>query len=165
LPILFVCENNSLPFDGRANDSQSAPSLGALASAHGIHSAHVDARRPRDVVEIMSSLAQRVRAAEGPAFLDAQSAPWRGNEPAFPADLTGPTDLERARRTSGDSWHDVDDPVLRETRHVLDAGVTFEAIEAIDRQILDEMRTACAEARALLPADPAVALTDVLAES
>jgi hypothetical protein len=48
---------------------------------------------------------------------------------------------------------------------VLDAGVTFEAIEGIDRQILDEMRTACAEARALLPADPAVALTDVLAES
>ncbi len=162
LPVLFVCENNGLPVDGKANDSQSAASLDALASAHGIYAATVDARRPRDVIEIMCALAERVRGSDGPAFLDARTAPWSGNEPAFPENVTGPTDLQRALHTSKDPWYDTDDPVLRESRDVLEAGATVETLEALDRQILDEMRTALAEARTLPPADPAFAVTDVL---
>lgn len=164
LPILFVCENNGLPVDGKANDSQSASSLEALASAHGIHAASVDARRPRDVVAIMSALAERVRGSDGPAFLDARSAPWIGNEPPFPENLTGPTDLGRALRTSNDPWYDNDDPVLREARDLLEAGATLEALETLDRQILDEMSTALGEARTLPSADPAFAVTDVFSE-
>jgi hypothetical protein len=112
----------------------------------------------------MSALAERVRGLDGPAFLDARSAPWIGNEPAFPENLTGPTDLARALRTSNDPWYDNDDPVLREARDVLEAGATFEALEVLDRQILDEMSAALGEARTLPPADPAYAVTDVLSE-
>jgi TPP-dependent pyruvate/acetoin dehydrogenase alpha subunit len=112
----------------------------------------------------MCALAERVRDAGGPAFLDARSAPWSGNEPAFPENLTGPTDLQRALRTSNDPWYDNDDPVLREARDVLEAGATFEALESLDRQILDEMSAALGEARTLPRADPAFAVTDVLSE-
>ncbi len=164
LPVLFVCENNSLPVNGKANADQSAPSLEALASAHNVHAATIDARRPRDVVEIMYTLADRVRGGDGPAFLDARTAPWIGNEPAFPEDLTGPTDLQRALQTSEDPWYDTDDPVLREVRDAIEAGATLEAIESLDRQILDEMRKAVAAARALPRADVAHALTDVLSK-
>lgn len=164
LPVLFVCENNSLPVDGMANDSQSAPSLEALASAHGIHAASVDARRPRQVVEVLCALAERVRAAEGPAFLDARTAPWRGNEDALPVDVTGPTNLQHALQTMNDPWYDSDDPVLREVREVLEDGTTLEKVESLDGQILQEMRAALAGARSLPPADAGFALTDVLAE-
>jgi pyruvate dehydrogenase E1 component alpha subunit len=164
LPVLFVCENNGLPVDGNANDSQSAPSLETLASAHGIYATTVDARRPRDVVEIAGALAERVRTAEGPAFLDARTAPWRGNDEALPVDVTGPTDLRHALKTSNDPWYDNDDPVLREVRDVLEAGTTLEAVEALDRQIVEEMRNALEDARSLPSADAAFALSDVLSE-
>ena len=112
----------------------------------------------------MCALAERVRGLDGPAFLDARTAPWSGNEPAFPENVTGPTDLQRALHTSNDPWYDTDDPVLREARDVLEAGATLDAIEALDHQILDQMRAALARARTLPPADPAFALTDVLSE-
>jgi pyruvate dehydrogenase E1 component alpha subunit len=164
LPVLFVCENNSLPVDGQANDSQSAPSLETLACAHGIHATRVDARRPQDAVEVIRALAERVRAGDGPAFLDARTAPWRGNDEALPVNVTGPTDLQCALKPSDDPWYDTDDPVLREVRDVLEAGTTLETVETLDRRIVEEMRKALAAARSLPPADTAFALTEVLSE-
>jgi cytochrome P450 len=79
-------------------------------------------------------------------------------------DVTGPTDLQHALQRSNDPWYDNDDPVLREVRDVLEAGTTLEAVEALDRQIVEEMRNALEDARSLPPADAAFALSDVLSE-
>jgi len=163
LPLVFVCENNAPPGDGRANDQQSAVSLLAIAEAHRVHGRAVDARHPAAVVDALEALAEEVRDGDGPRFLDAQAGRWPGNATFFPHDATGRTDVRHAQRDADDPWRSTDDPVLNECRRLLAAGVGLDHIRAIDRRITAEVEGALGRARLAPVAPPEAAFTDVVA--
>lgn len=162
LPILFVCENNAPPAEDRANDYQAAPSLVALAQANSIPGADVDARDTESTVETFARLTEEVRGGAGPRFLDAHCPRWPGSEGFWPRDATGATDLTDAAGTRGERWFDDNDPVLREARRLLRAGVSMEDLLAVDERVRREIDAAIGRARAA-PVPPAeAAMTDVV---
>jgi acetoin:2,6-dichlorophenolindophenol oxidoreductase subunit alpha len=154
LPVVFVCENNATPVDGRANAGQSARSLSALAEAHAIVSSVVDGRNPREVAAALGEAAEQARRESGPRFLDVQSAPWPGNAFFYPKDVTGPTDLRRAEAPTGDDWDDRDDPVLHEARDLLGEGVRIDELLEVEAEVGRRIDDAVEEARRLAEAGP-----------
>jgi acetoin:2,6-dichlorophenolindophenol oxidoreductase subunit alpha len=161
LPLVFVCENNAQPADGQANAFQSAASLAELAAVHGLTALDVDGRVAPDMVSTLVECARKVRAGGGPVFVDAAVGSWPGNESFLPRDVTGPTDL--GAEAAGDAWTSRDDPVLLEARRLLRLGVPPDELHAIDEAAVREMRAALGAARDRPAADPADALTDVVA--
>lgn len=155
LPVVFVCENNATPVDGKANAGQAAPSLGALAEAHAIASAVVDGRSPRSTLAALGEAAEHARAESRPRFLDVRSPPWPGNATFYPKDVTGPTDLRRAETPTGQDWDDRDDPVLQETRDLLADGATIEDLLAVEVEVTARIERAVEEARTISEAGTA----------
>jgi TPP-dependent pyruvate/acetoin dehydrogenase alpha subunit len=154
LPVVFVCENNATPVDGKANASQAAPSLSGLAEAHSIESRVVDGRDPRAVVDALRVATERVRSGSRPSFLDVQSAPWPGNAFFYPKDVTGPTDLRRAEAPTGEEWDDRDDPVLNEARALLADGVSIDDLLELEAEMTRRIEQAAEEARTITESGP-----------
>jgi pyruvate dehydrogenase E1 component alpha subunit len=153
LPVLFVCENNATPVDGKANPAQAAPSLSRLAEAHSIESSAVDGRVPRATLEAMRGAAEKVRSGPRPYFLDVQSAPWAGNSFFYPKDVTGPTDLRRAEALTGEEWDDRDDPVLNEARALLADGASIEELLEVEAEVTARIEQAAEESRTVAEAE------------
>jgi TPP-dependent pyruvate/acetoin dehydrogenase alpha subunit len=154
LPVVFVCENNATPVDGKANAAQAAPSLSALAEAHSIESRVVDGRDARAVLDVLRAATDRVRSALRPRFLDVQSAPWPGNSFFYPKDVTGPTDLRRAEAPTGEDWDDRDDPVLNEARALLADGASIDGLLEVEAEVSRRIEQAVGEARTIAEAGP-----------
>jgi TPP-dependent pyruvate/acetoin dehydrogenase alpha subunit len=154
LPVVFVCENNARPVDGKANAAQAAPSLSGLAEAHSLETAVVDGRDPRAVLDALRAAAESTRADSRPRFLDVQSAPWPGNAFFYPKDVTGPTDLRRAETQTGEEWHDRDDPVLNEAREQLAEGASIDELLEVEAEVTRHIEAAVEEARRLAEAGP-----------
>jgi TPP-dependent pyruvate/acetoin dehydrogenase alpha subunit len=154
LPVVFICENNAGPVDGKANAAQAAPSLTGLATAHSLESAVVDGRDPRAVLEVLRTATEGVRSDSRPRFLDVQSAPWAGNAFFYPRDVTGPTDLRRAEAPTGEDWHDRDDPVLNEARALLADGASIDELLTVEAEVTRRIERAAGEARSIAEAGP-----------
>jgi TPP-dependent pyruvate/acetoin dehydrogenase alpha subunit len=163
LPVVFVCENNASPFDGKANAFQSARSLLAIAEVNAVPGEAVDARHPAATTETMGRLTAEVRAGGGPRFLEARAAQWEGSTSFFPHDATGRTDVRDAGRRCGDDWRDRDDPVLNECRRLLAAGVSMESLVSLDERVTDEVEHALDIGRKATTAPPGAATSDVVA--
>jgi TPP-dependent pyruvate/acetoin dehydrogenase alpha subunit len=155
LPVVFVCENNAAPADGKANAGQSAPTLGALAEAHAIASGVVDGRSPRSTLAALRDAADGARGDSRPRFVDVRSAPWPGNAFFYPQDVTGPTDVRRAEAPAGNDWDDRDDPVLQEARDLLGEGAAIEDLLAVEAEVTARIEQAAEEARAIAEAGSA----------
>jgi 2-oxoisovalerate dehydrogenase E1 component len=159
-PVLFVCENNARPEGGRANAFQAASSLAGLAEVNGVRSAAADARQPAEVEGALGALAAGVREGRGPAFLDARSEPWPGNQAFGVRPGADPLDLLAAARAPQSDW-ERGDPILNEARRLLRAGVGLGALLALDAAVREEVDRAF-EAAAGAPGAPAsVALANV----
>jgi pyruvate dehydrogenase E1 component alpha subunit len=167
LPLLFVCESNAPPGAGRANALQAARSLTQLAEVHQIPAAGCDANDPEDVAAAFGAAANAVRAGDGPRFIEARSEPWPGNRTFLPRLVNGVLDLSDAGRSPGHDGWSAHDPILREARMRLDAGVPLAAMVALDTAIRGAASAAFARAVAAPrpPADAAPALAAVWSES
>jgi pyruvate dehydrogenase E1 component alpha subunit len=162
LPVMFICEDNAVAGDDRANAMQSASSLSAIAEVHRVPGTVVDARDAAATVDALTRLTADVRAGAGPRFVDAQTGTWPGNASFFPYDATGPTDLRDAVAPVEDQWLAHDDPVLGECRRLLDAGVTLDALHDVDADVRTEVDAALARALAAPAPPPKVAFADVV---
>ena len=163
LPVVFICESNARPSGNQANAFQAAASLRALAGAHQIFTAIVDAREPDSVEEILALLTERTRSGAGPAFLEALSEPWPGNQSFIPRLVTGPLELAAAVEQPSEPWA-VHDPVLNEARRLLRDGVELELLLAVDQAVRGEVAAAYELAAASKPAEPAAATAHVWGE-
>jgi TPP-dependent pyruvate/acetoin dehydrogenase alpha subunit len=160
VPVLFVCENNARPDRGRANAFQAASSLASLAEVNGIPSVVADAREPAEVEGALGAHAASVREGGGPAFLDARSEPWPGNQAFMVQPGSDPLDLTGAARAAESDW-ERGDPILNEARRLLRMGVELGVLVALDAVLREEVDRAF-EAAARAPLAPAaVALADV----
>ena len=174
LPVIFVCENNTpgavLKSAGGSNTSMlSAAALADVPRALKIDSHVVDGGDHGAVFDVVAACAEAARGGGGPAFIEAQTERWPGNQQQFPKPVTGITDLAMAWDETRipdqhADWFQRIDPVLRATRALLAAGyATSDELAAIDSRQRQRMAAGLDFALASPAPDTATALDHVLA--
>lgn len=146
LPVIYLCENNSLEALGqKANEypssTMSAAPLTDLAAAFKVPTITVDGTDTGAVHDAMATAVERARGGAGPTFVEALTVRWPGNRPLWPQLLTGATDLSYAWDASAIPadyavWHTEQDGLLRYVRELLSDGVlTADEVLAMDEQV------------------------------
>ena len=150
LPVIYLCENNSLEALGqKANEypssTMAAAPLTDLATAFKVPTITVDGTDTGGVHDAMATAVGRARGGGGPTFIEALTVRWPGSRPIWPQLLTGPTDLSYAWDPSAIPadyavWHAEQDGLLRYVRELLSAGVlTSSEALAMDEQVKDQI--------------------------
>ena len=151
LPVIFLCENNSLEALGQRAGEYPSSTLAAtdlidLVTPFAVPAIQIDGCDAGAVHTAMTEALQRARAGDGATFIEARTVRWPGNRPIWPQLLTGETDLTMAWDESlipeeHQIWHAEQDAVLRFVREILAAGLTEpELILAMDNEIREEMQ-------------------------
>ncbi|MCL6592643.1 MAG: thiamine pyrophosphate-dependent dehydrogenase E1 component subunit alpha [Alicyclobacillus sp.] len=175
LPVLWMCENNSVPAKYRAmgqypSSTHAARSLTDVVSPFGMESFVVDGTDYAAVHTLACDLVARLRRGEGPFFVEARTSRWPGSYGLWPELTGGPfqaswledpelvPDVVREWTCESDPLYLLGSALLRRgecTREqvaALDASVTAEvanltetALQAPDRQAADAYRHVFAE--------------------
>jgi TPP-dependent pyruvate/acetoin dehydrogenase alpha subunit len=77
LPILFVCENNQYAIHTHQRYRQGMPAICERARAHGLPSERLDGNDLFLLCERARDVVSRVRAGDGPAFLEVMTYRWK----------------------------------------------------------------------------------------
>jgi acetoin:2,6-dichlorophenolindophenol oxidoreductase subunit alpha len=174
LPVVFLCENNSLEALGsRANEYSSSTlavrRLTDLVRPFGVPAAAVDGADAAAVHRAMRQALRRARRGEGPTFIEPWTVRWPGSRPIWPTMVTGPTELEYAWDESAiprehRDWFAGQDGVLRFLRDLLAADVMpRDEVLTLDRSARAEMDEAVEFALESPFPEPEQALEDVFA--
>jgi acetoin:2,6-dichlorophenolindophenol oxidoreductase subunit alpha len=175
LPVLFVCENNSVDAWGAARGG--FPSLvhagGAdllqIPRALGIESVRVDGADSDAISAAAIAAIAKCRGGNGPVFIESVTKRWAGSNPLWPVLSTGETDI---RMATGEApiagehadWYRWHDPVLRLARTLAAQGTdAVGRIHFYDAEIREDMKRAMQEALESALPEPATALLDVFA--
>lgn len=151
LPVLFVCENNGYAEFSALSEHTRVERLSRHAETYGIPAVTVDGNDTKAVVEAAREAVSRIRAGEGPAFLECLTYRLRGHYEGDPGKYRELSELSE--------WRDKD-PILRFIEAADLAGET-EAAEAGARAIVDLAAEAALEAP--FPDASTDLLSDVLA--
>lgn len=174
VPVIFLCENNSLEALGQQANEYPSSTLAAmeltdLVHPFGVPAVVVDGTDTGAVHEAMKAAVSRARSGGGPSFIEARTVRWPGNRPLWPQLLTGATKLEYAFDSStitGEhaKWWREQDGVLNYLRALLETGAVIQdQAVAIDAEAQDEMRRAIEFAVESPYPDPDEAFEDVYA--
>jgi pyruvate dehydrogenase E1 component alpha subunit len=153
VPVIFLCENNSLEALGQKANEYPSSTLAAveltdLVAPFGVPHVAIDGTDTGAVHAAMTDAVARARSGGGPSFIEARTVRWPGNRPLWPQLLTGATDLTFAWDTTGipaehTRWWGEQDGVIRYLRELLAAGaVTRDEALAIDADAIAEMDAA-----------------------
>src|SRR5712692_279197 len=137
LPVVFLCENNSVPPELRSSGQSPTSSLAAkqvadIPTAFSIPTKIVDGADVRAVRAAMMDAVDRCRRGEGPRFIEARITRWPGNMGGFPRLIGGDYDLSWAfSPESGPSelqdWLRRSDPVALFARTLVRSGTLSSA--------------------------------------
>jgi TPP-dependent pyruvate/acetoin dehydrogenase alpha subunit len=174
LPVLYLCENNSRGALGTAggeytSSEMATDQLSRIPAALDIATEVVDGADPEAVFAAVSGALERLRAGDGPVFIEALTERWPGSRPLWPELSTGITDLEAAwddSRIEGEhaGWLREHDPVLRYARTLTDSGaLSRDDILEIDRLAGEQVAAARSFAEESPFPDPAPVLTGTFA--
>jgi acetoin:2,6-dichlorophenolindophenol oxidoreductase subunit alpha len=153
VPVIFLCENNSLEALGQKANEYPSSTLAAveltdLVHPFGVPAVVVDGTDTGAVHSAMAEAVDRARSGGGPSFIEARTVRWPGNRPLWPQLVTGATDVSFAWDTAAIptehlAWWSHQDGVLRSLRELLVAGVTTrEAALELDAAAIAEMEEA-----------------------
>ena len=153
LPVVYLCENNSLEAVGqRVNEypssTMAARPLTDLAAAFGIPSVAIDGFDAGEVHKTMMEAVARARSGGGPTFIEARTVRWPGSRPLWPSNLTGETRVAMAWDDSlipaeYAEWYTRQDPVLRFSRELISAGhASGEQIAELDQEVHRQIQAA-----------------------
>lgn len=176
LPVIYLCENNSLEAVGQRNNEYpsstlASPDLTALARPFGVPTTAVDGLDAVAVHDAMATAVARARAGEGPTFIEARTVRWPGSKPLWPALLTGRTDLAMAWEGAPPDaehrkWYEREDGLLLFTRALVETGqLTAEQAVAIDAEVVEEIARAVTFALDSPFPEPDEALAGVFVEA
>lgn len=143
LPVIFFCENNHYSEFSHADD-QHPVGLSERAKAYGMPYFHVDGNDVEQVASTMAEVLALVRAGNGPVVVEGETYRWHGHYEGDPERYRTPEELT--------SWKERD-PLLITGARLLDLGVDQDVLDAIDREIREEIDAAVEFARS--SADPA----------
>jgi len=152
LPLLLVCENNGYAeFTARAEHSTVALAS-AFAAPYGIAAATIDGNDLLAVHGAAADAVARVRRGEGPYLLECLTERLSGHYVGDAQSYRSRTELMALRERC---------PIERLRRHLLEAGVPAQELEAIASQAALEIEHAVERARAAPRPDPAGVLEGV----
>ncbi len=140
LPVLFVCENNRYSMGVALELSEAVPKLAKKADAYAIPAVSVDGMDVLAVEAAAQEAAGRVRAGEGPYFLECKTYRFRAHS-MFDAELYREKDeVERWKRR---------DPIPTLARQLREQDLlSDEDVEQIEREVAAEVEEAVAGAEA-----------------
>lgn len=175
LPVIFLCENNSLEALGqRANEYPSSTlavrRLTDLVKPFGVPAVAIDGSDVSAVDREMRKAVRRARRGRGPSFIETWTVRWPGSRPIWPALVTGETDVayawdEMLIPDEHRDWFGAQDGVLRFVRELITAGHADRAqVLEIDTDARAEMQAAVRFALDSPYPEPEEALQDVFAE-
>jgi acetoin:2,6-dichlorophenolindophenol oxidoreductase subunit alpha len=175
LPVLFVCENNSVDAWGVARGG--FPSLvhagGAdllqIPRALGIEAIRVNGADCDEISAAAIAAIAKCRDGRGPVFIECVTKRWAGSNPLWPALATGETDIRMATgevAIEGEhaDWYRYHDPVLRLARTLAAQGTdAIGRIHFYDAEIREDMKRAIQQALESPFPEPETALANVFA--
>jgi pyruvate dehydrogenase E1 component alpha subunit len=141
LPVIFVCENNFYASHMALLERRAADNIIRSAEAHGMASAQVDGNDVLAVRVAAEAAVGRARHGGGPSLIECRTFRWRGH--------VGPSwdmDVGVKRKDELKDWLPKD-PIARLRTGLLQDGARPQEIEAIDREIREEVAEAVAFAR------------------
>jgi len=138
LPMIFWMENNYRR-SGRGA-GHAALELTNVAKALDVEAAVIDGIDVGTVHKTAKDIVGRVRAGQGPLFVEARTHLWPGNAFNMPKLVGGVTDIAWAWDPSGApekvrDWHKSHDPILNYVRELAGAGVSRADLEKIDADV------------------------------
>ena len=162
LPILYVCENNSVGVTtGRAQNewsssSMAAETLGDIPRALQIRTEVVDGADVEAIHDAGAALLEGLREGTAPAFLEMRTHRWPGSRSFNPQLVTGAFALEAIwdrNSISGEhaEWIDKYDPIVLYGRKLMERDL---ADQAMLRSIDEQIQSTVAEARDFALASP-----------
>jgi len=151
LPVIYLCENNSLEALGQKAGEYPSSTLAAtdlidLVTPFGVPTIQVDGCDSGAVHNAMSEALDRARSGGGSTFIEARTVRWPGNRPIWPELSTGETNLAMAWDASlipdeHRVWHAEQDAVLRFVREILAANIVDkDEILAMDSEVRKKMQ-------------------------
>jgi pyruvate dehydrogenase E1 component alpha subunit len=140
LPVLFLCENNRYAMGTAIERSESPPDVCVKARAHGIPASSVDGMDVLATEEAARESAAKVRAGDGPQFLEFQTYRFRAHSMADP-------ELYRSKEEVA-HWKERDPIVLLEARLREWELLTDVDSAAVEAAVAAEIDAAVAEAEA-----------------
>ena len=175
VPILYVCENNSIPPEKRKRGQFPSSTLAAaqlvdVPRALQIQSEVVDGADADSLSECFRRLVAEVRATGSPRFVEVRCTRWPGNVLVWPDLPCGESSLDWAFASKPElpelaAWVQTSDPLLLYLRRLVDAGqLSREVAAATDARVREEMAAAVRFAETSPWPDAAEATTDVFAQ-
>ncbi|MGW2570746.1 thiamine pyrophosphate-dependent dehydrogenase E1 component subunit alpha [Streptomyces sp. NPDC001537] len=156
LPVLFVCENNLyMEYTPIADVTAVARPAADRAPAYGIPGEVVDGNDVLAVKEAVARLAERARAGDGPALLEAETYRHFGHSRADPATYRPAEEVERWLKH---------DPLDLARGRLVELGVDEETVTAADERARGLVQQAVEAAKNAPLPDPGDAFTDVWAD-
>ncbi len=151
LPVIYLCENNSLEALGQKAGEYPSSTLAAtdlidLVTPFGVPTLQIDGCDASAVHAAMSEALQRARGGGGATFIEARTVRWPGNRPIWPELATGETNLAMAWDPSlipeeHQVWHRKQDAVLAFVREIIAADlIEPDSILAMDDEIRADMK-------------------------
>jgi len=153
LPILLVCENNSIPPQQRKRGQYTSSTLPAarlvdVPRSLQLPSEVVDGADADALSECFDRLTGEIRSGGGPRFVEVRCTRWPGNFPLWPDLPGGEWRLawafdQQAEHAELAAWLQESDPILLYLRKLAAAGTLDRAqAEAIDARVRAEMSAA-----------------------
>ncbi len=175
VPILFVCENNSIPPELRKRGQYPSSSLSAaelidVPRSLQIPTTVVDGAEADGLFSCFQRLVGEVRTSRSPRFVEVRCTRWPGNTMTWPELIGGECELDWAFDTRPQppelaSWVKASDPVLLYLRQLVGSGaISREAAAATDTRVRAEMAAAVRFAESSPWPDPSEALLGTYAK-
>lgn len=153
VPILFVCENNSIPLEQRKRGQFTSSTLPATRLADVPQSLQipaevVDGADAAALAECFGRLITDVRKGGGPRFVEVRCTRWPGSFPLWPELPSGEWQVgwafdRKPDRADLATWIEQSDPIALYMRKLVASGVVDRArIEASDEQVRGEIAAA-----------------------
>ena len=153
VPILFLCENNSIPPALRKRGQFTSSTLPAerladVPQALRIPAETVDGADADALLECFSRLSAEVRNGAGPRFVEVRCTRWPGNFPLFPELPSGEWQVawafgQKPEREDLAAWLEQSDPLSLFIRKAVASGtLDRNQIDALDARAREEMTAA-----------------------
>lgn len=150
VPILFVCENNSIPPAERKRGQYTSSTLPAarlsdVPQSLQIPTETVDGADADALADCFEGLVGKVRKSGSPLFVEVRSSRWPGSKPLWPELPGGAWQLGWAfdqlpQHAEMAAWLEHSDPLLLYLRKLTSAGLLSRPqVEAIDVEVRAEM--------------------------
>ena len=155
LPMLYVCENNRYAANTAAAETHAREDVAARAHGYDIPGNVVDGNDIAAVYDAATTAVARARAGEGPTLIECKTYRWGRH-------TERPTQAEPRPTAEVEEWKTRDPiPRLVEALKAQQGQLTDKEWEEMDQEILAQISTAVAYAKASAFPKPEAALDDV----